>query len=65
VRAPQAALNCIRRALRKLHQISRPRVVLVTDTPSFVKSILPNISEFAEVINSLCQIMLSMAILHS
>ncbi|KAL9404312.1 hypothetical protein Peur_001284 [Populus x canadensis] len=51
VRAPQAALNCIRRALRKLHQISRPRVVLVTDTPSFVKSILPNISEFAEVLH--------------
>ncbi|KAF9666186.1 hypothetical protein SADUNF_Sadunf16G0203300 [Salix dunnii] len=51
VRAPQAALNCIRRALRKLRQISRPRVVLVTDTPSFAKSILPNISEFAEVIH--------------
>lgn len=51
VRAPQAALNCIRRALRKLRQISRPRVVLVTDTPSFVKSILPNISEFAEVLH--------------
>lgn len=51
VRAPRAALNCIRRALRKLHQISRPRVVLVTDTPSFVKSILPNISEFAEVLH--------------
>uniref|UniRef100_A0A6N2MEI4 Uncharacterized protein n=2 Tax=Salix viminalis TaxID=40686 RepID=A0A6N2MEI4_SALVM len=51
VRAPQAALNCIKRALRKLRQISRPRVVLVTDTPSFAKSILPNISEFAEVLH--------------
>ncbi|KAJ6302278.1 hypothetical protein OIU77_016378 [Salix suchowensis] len=51
VRAPQAALNCIKRALRKLCQISRPRVVLVTDTPSFAKSILPNISEFAEVLH--------------
>lgn len=51
VRAPRAALNCIRRALHKLRQISRPRVVLVTDTPSFVKSILPNISEFAEVLH--------------
>ncbi|CAK7328355.1 unnamed protein product [Dovyalis caffra] len=51
VRAPQAALNCIRKALRKLRHISKPKVVLVTDTPAFVKSILPNISEFAEVLH--------------
>ncbi|GAV80716.1 hypothetical protein CFOL_v3_24176 [Cephalotus follicularis] len=51
VRALQAALNCLRRAVHKLHQTSRPRVVLVSDTPSLVKSLLPNISEFAEVVH--------------
>ncbi|KAJ9189738.1 hypothetical protein P3X46_000994 [Hevea brasiliensis] len=50
VRATQAALNCIKKALRNQHQTSRPRVVLVSDTPSFVNSILPNISGFAEVL---------------
>ncbi|XP_007031943.2 PREDICTED: uncharacterized protein LOC18601070 [Theobroma cacao] len=51
VRAAQAALNCLRRATRNLQQGSRPRVVVVSDTPSFVKSITPNISEFAEVLH--------------
>ena len=51
VRAAQAALNCLKRATRNLQQGSRPRVVVISDTPSFVKSITPNISEFAEVIN--------------
>ncbi|KAJ9178858.1 hypothetical protein P3X46_010707 [Hevea brasiliensis] len=50
VRATQAALNCIKKALRNLRQISRPRVVLVSDTPSFIRSILPNINGFAEVL---------------
>ncbi|XP_012067300.1 uncharacterized protein LOC105630174 isoform X2 [Jatropha curcas] len=50
VRATQAALNCIQKALHNLHQISRPKVVLVSDTPAFVKSFLPQLSEFAEVI---------------
>jgi len=30
--------------------MSRPKVVVVSDTPSLAKSIAPNISEFAEVI---------------
>lgn len=30
--------------------MSRPKVVVVSDTPSLIKSIVPNISEFAEVI---------------
>ncbi|XVE67656.1 hypothetical protein DITRI_Ditri09bG0005500 [Diplodiscus trichospermus] len=51
VRAAQAALNCLRRATRGLRQESRPRVVVISDTPSFVKSITPNISEFAEVLH--------------
>ncbi|KAJ9178856.1 hypothetical protein P3X46_010705 [Hevea brasiliensis] len=50
VRATQAALNCIKKALRNLRQTSRPRVVLVSDTPSFIRSILPNINGFAEVL---------------
>ncbi|KAJ8771936.1 hypothetical protein K2173_027113 [Erythroxylum novogranatense] len=49
VRATRAALNCIRKALTNLHQKPRPRVVLVSDTPSFVKSVIPNLSGFAEV----------------
>ncbi|KAM5582066.1 hypothetical protein ABKV19_011002 [Rosa sericea] len=51
VRAAQAALNCIRKAMRNLGKASRPRVVLVSDTPSLIKSITPNISKFAEVIH--------------
>ncbi|XP_057445793.1 uncharacterized protein LOC130737937 [Lotus japonicus] len=52
VRAVQAALHCIKKAIRSHHLISsRPRVVLVSDTPSLVKSIKSNISEFAEVLH--------------
>ena len=50
VRAVQAALNCIRKAMRNLHEASRPRVVLISDTPSLVKEIAQNVDEFAEVI---------------
>lgn len=32
-----------------LNKASKPRVVLVSETPSLVKSITPNISKFAEV----------------
>ncbi|XWS30849.1 hypothetical protein CRYUN_Cryun23aG0026400 [Craigia yunnanensis] len=39
VRAAQAALNCLKRATRNLQQGSRPRVVVISDTPSFVKGI--------------------------
>lgn len=51
VRAAQAALNCIRKAVRNLGKSPRPRVVLVSDTPSLIKSVTPNISKFAEVIH--------------
>ncbi|XP_022774221.1 uncharacterized protein LOC111316526 isoform X2 [Durio zibethinus] len=51
VRAAQAALNCLKRARRNSQQVSRPRVVVISDTPSFVRSITPNISEFAEVLH--------------
>ncbi|XVF57729.1 hypothetical protein PTKIN_Ptkin07bG0006000 [Pterospermum kingtungense] len=51
VRAAQAALNCLKRAILNLQQGSRPRVVVISDTPSFVKTITPNISEFAEVLH--------------
>ncbi|GLT27204.1 hypothetical protein SLA2020_022210 [Shorea laevis] len=50
-RAVQAALNCIRKAMHNLQLRSKPRVVVVSDTPSLVKSIKPNISEFAEVLH--------------
>ncbi|KAK4746662.1 hypothetical protein SAY87_025699 [Trapa incisa] len=49
-RALQAALNCIRRAMSNM-QLPKPRVVVVSDTPSSVKSIIQNISEFAEVLH--------------
>ncbi|KAE8718179.1 histidine kinase 3-like isoform X1 [Hibiscus syriacus] len=51
VRAAQAALNCLKRAIRNLRQGSRPRVVVISDTPSFVKGISPNITEVAEVLH--------------
>ncbi len=50
VRAVRAALNCIRKAMRIRNLISRPKVVLVSDSPSLVKSITPDLSNFAEVI---------------
>ncbi|KAE8677937.1 hypothetical protein F3Y22_tig00111467pilonHSYRG00039 [Hibiscus syriacus] len=49
VRAAQAALNCLKRETRNLRQGSRPRVVVISDTPSFVRGIAPNISEVAEI----------------
>ncbi|KAI3417948.1 uncharacterized protein J3R85_014083 [Psidium guajava] len=48
LRAAQAALSCIRKTISNL-QLSNPRVVVVSDTPSFIRSITHNISEFAEV----------------
>ncbi|XP_058764419.1 uncharacterized protein LOC131637867 [Vicia villosa] len=50
VRAVQAALHCLRKAVESRHLMSRPKVIVVSDTPSIVKSIMPNISEFAEVL---------------
>ncbi|KAL0377262.1 UNVERIFIED_CONTAM: hypothetical protein Sradi_3031700 [Sesamum radiatum] len=51
VRAKQAALDCVRRAVNNLPVISKPKVVLVSDTPSMVKDITPSLEEFAEVVH--------------
>ncbi|KDO63861.1 hypothetical protein CISIN_1g0084701mg, partial [Citrus sinensis] len=48
VRAVQAAVKCIRKVVNSLNLTSRPKTVIVSDTPSFAKTITPNISEFAE-----------------
>ncbi|XP_039125422.1 uncharacterized protein LOC120261555 isoform X1 [Dioscorea cayenensis subsp. rotundata] len=52
VRAIQAAVKCIKRAVHD-HQpkIARPQVVVVSDTPSLVSDIRPHLAEFAEVIH--------------
>ncbi|XP_073013440.1 uncharacterized protein [Typha latifolia] len=51
VRATKAAVECIKRALAGIHQpSSRPRVVLVSDTPSFIREITPYLTDFAEVL---------------
>ncbi|CAN8253737.1 unnamed protein product [Cochlearia groenlandica] len=50
VRPLRAAINCLGKAINKLG-ISKPRVVIVSDTPSVVKSIEPNISAIAEVLH--------------
>ncbi|GMH15050.1 hypothetical protein Nepgr_016891 [Nepenthes gracilis] len=51
VRAAKAALSCIRKAMQNRQQLLRPKVVLVSDTPSFIKTIKPSISDFAEVVH--------------
>ncbi|KAK7315859.1 hypothetical protein VNO77_34441 [Canavalia gladiata] len=52
VRAIQAALRCLRKAIRSQRIMSsRPKVVLVSDTPALVRSIKSNVSEFAEVLH--------------
>ncbi|KAB1211813.1 hypothetical protein CJ030_MR6G006589 [Morella rubra] len=51
VRAVRAALNCIKKAMRMLHLNSRPKVVLVSDSPSLVKATTPDLSDFAEVLH--------------
>jgi len=51
-RAVQAVLRCLKKAIQSQHLMSsRPKVVLVSDTPAVVKNIMSmsNISEFAEV----------------
>ncbi|KAK9278201.1 hypothetical protein L1049_027762 [Liquidambar formosana] len=51
-RAENAALNCIKKALlRNPNNVSRPRVVLLSDTPYLVKDITPKLREFAEVLH--------------
>ncbi|KAL6653906.1 hypothetical protein ACP70R_007371 [Stipagrostis hirtigluma subsp. patula] len=49
-RARQAAVSCIKRALQIFHFNRRPQVALVSDTPSFIREIISDISEFAEVL---------------
>ncbi|XP_058226457.1 uncharacterized protein LOC131335214 [Rhododendron vialii] len=51
-RAVKAALNCIKKVLfRNCHQVLRPRVVLVSDTPSVINDLKPKLQEFAEVLH--------------
>lgn len=51
VRARQAALDCVKKNAHDISMISRPKMVLVTDTPSLVKDIVPILEEFAEVLH--------------
>lgn len=46
----QAALSCIEKAVQKLQHVSRPKVVVVSDTPSFISAIKPSLQELAEVL---------------
>ncbi|XP_041989307.1 uncharacterized protein LOC121740755 [Salvia splendens] len=51
VRAMQAAVDCLRKALLNLPILSKPKIVLVSDTPSMVKNIAITLEEFAEVVH--------------
>ncbi|KAL5717399.1 hypothetical protein ACHQM5_010404 [Ranunculus cassubicifolius] len=52
VRAVQAALNCLKKAVLSCPgQVKKPRVVLVSDTPSLIQDITPSLQEFAEVVH--------------
>lgn len=51
LRAAQAALICIRKAMDNLQLKSRPKIVLVSDTPFLINDVAPNISEFAQVVH--------------
>ncbi|KAI8017670.1 hypothetical protein LOK49_LG04G03493 [Camellia lanceoleosa] len=51
LRAVQAALNCIRKAMDNLQLKSRPKVVLVSDSPNLINEVAPYINEFAEVLH--------------
>ncbi|KAI3457802.1 hypothetical protein Pfo_014465 [Paulownia fortunei] len=51
VRAKQAALDCVRKAVHNLPMTPKPKVVLVSDTPSMVKDIAPSLEELAEVLH--------------
>ncbi|KAK1318389.1 hypothetical protein QJS10_CPB04g00180 [Acorus calamus] len=51
-RAMNAAVNCIKKALQyHQHDNGKPRVVLVSDTPSLIKDITPELLEFVEVLH--------------
>uniref|UniRef100_A0A453STJ4 Uncharacterized protein n=1 Tax=Aegilops tauschii subsp. strangulata TaxID=200361 RepID=A0A453STJ4_AEGTS len=49
VRARTAAVSCIQKAIQISGLKGTPRVALISDTPSFVKEMKQEISEFAEV----------------
>ncbi|KAL8142752.1 hypothetical protein V2J09_015784 [Rumex salicifolius] len=51
VRASRAALSCIRKAMQNIQQTPKPKLVLVSDTPSFVKAMKADLGEFAEVLH--------------
>ncbi|KAK9120157.1 hypothetical protein Scep_018250 [Stephania cephalantha] len=52
IRGMQAALSCIKRSLLSYQRsMARPRVILVSDTPSLIKDISPYLQEFVEVIH--------------
>lgn len=51
LRAKQAVVDCVRKALRNLPMITKPKVVLVSDTPSMVNNIALTLEEFSEVLH--------------
>ncbi|TMW90850.1 hypothetical protein EJD97_015137 [Solanum chilense] len=51
IRAVQAAFSCIRKSVENLKLISKPRIILVSDNPSLVRDIAPDLNQFAEVLH--------------
>ncbi|KAH0701183.1 uncharacterized protein [Solanum tuberosum] len=51
IRAVQAAFSCIRKSVENLKLMSKPRIILVSDNPSLVKDIAPDLNQFAEVLH--------------
>nr|GFB62194.1 hypothetical protein Ccrd_019290 [Tanacetum cinerariifolium] len=51
VRALQAAFYCTKKVLQNTQSGSRPRLVLVSDTPSLVEDVKSNFDNFAEVVH--------------
>ncbi|MCD7458462.1 hypothetical protein HAX54_038336 [Datura stramonium] len=51
IRAVQAASSCIRKSVENLKLMSKPRVVLVSDNPSLINDIAPDLNQFAEVLH--------------
>ncbi|XP_055805974.1 uncharacterized protein LOC129874676 [Solanum dulcamara] len=51
IKAVQAAFSCIRKSVENLKLMSKPIVVLVSDNPSLVKDIAPDLHQFAEVLH--------------
>lgn len=49
MRALQAALDCTKKVMQNTDLGSRPRLVLVSDTPSLVEDVKSNFDRFAEV----------------